>query len=131
MMSNHFLLPKTISKTIQPFPEFKKRKKIKSKKFPAKNPEKTGKTGYLVNGWTWNFKNHQKMIWPPPSLTTHPLRPKGLNIWEKTFENKSKFFAPNPFFRISSHISPNQNKKKTILKIRNILLYDVAPFFAS
>ena len=59
MMSHHFLLPKTISETIQPFPELKKRKKIKSKKFPAKNPEKTG---YLVNGWTWNFKNHQKIF---------------------------------------------------------------------
>ena len=53
------------------------------------------------------------MIWGPPLPDKPPPSDlKVLIIWEIFFKNKSQFFAPNPFFRISSHIP----KKSVFLK---------------
>ena len=128
MMSHHFLLPKTITKTIQLFSELKKQKKIKSKFLGGKM---CPFLCYFSNGWTWKFKNYQKMICLPPSLNNSTPNQTYLTteLWNGFFRKnyKSWLSASKPHFRISSHMS----HKKTIFKIRNFLLYDVAPFFAS
>jgi hypothetical protein len=106
-----FLPPKTITKTIQLFSEFKKQNKIKSKFLGVKM---CPFLCYFSNGWTWKFKDYQKMICLPPSLNNSTPNQTYLTteLWNGKNEKTTKvgywlqnhifeFYATylkNPFF---------------------------------
>ena len=94
-MSHHFLLPKTITKTIQLFSELKKQKKIKSKFFPAKNPE--------IPDILWTvglgiLKTIRKWFDLPPPWQTTPTDLKVLLYGKKLLKIKLKLLLQTHFF---------------------------------
>ena len=82
---------------------------------------------YFSNGWTWKFKNYQKMICLPPSLNNSTPNQTYLTteLWNGFFRKnyKSWLSASKPHFRILSHLSEKSVFFQEIV--------EVAPFFDS